>query len=116
MSRRSERFNRGMASLESILENMVDPSKAKILSDRGKGAADIRMAPDPEPAGCSREQELAGAVIRLVVAERDYLVPTLLLIAENGNDRDKSIEKMNRRTYFRHRDALLNYFNVTPGV
>ena len=52
----------------------------------------------------------AGAVLRLVVAGKDHLVPTLLLIAENRDDREKSLRQMPRRSYFRHRDELLDSF------
>ena len=48
--------------------------------------------------------------MRLVDANRKYLIPVLLLIVENGKDREKSIEKVSRSTYFRHRDALLSFF------
>ena len=52
----------------------------------------------------------AGAVLRLVVAGKDHLVPTLLLIAENRDDREESLRQMPRRSYFRHRDELLDFF------
>ena len=52
----------------------------------------------------------AGAVLRLVVAGKDHLVPTLHLIAENRDDREKSLQQMPRRSYFRHRDELLDFF------
>ena len=52
----------------------------------------------------------AGAVLRLVVAGKDHLVPTLLLIAENRDNRERSFQKMPRSTYFLHRDALLDFF------
>ena len=61
----------------------------------------------PKPT-CS--YEFAGAVLRLVVAGKDHLVPTLLLIAENRDDREKSLQQMPRRSYFRHRDELLDFF------
>ena len=43
-------------------------------------------------------------------AGKDHLVPTLLLIAENRDDREKSLQQMPRRSYFRHRDELLDFF------
>ena len=61
----------------------------------------------PKPT-CS--YAFAGAVLRLVVAGKDHLVPTLLLIAENRDDREKSLRQMPRRSYFRHRDELLDFF------
>ena len=42
---------------------------------------------EPEPDAPDRDQELAGAVLRLIVEGMGYLAPTLLLIAENGSDR-----------------------------
>ena len=61
----------------------------------------------PKPT-CS--YAFAGAVLRLVIAGKDHLVPTLLLIAENRDDREKSLQQMPRRSYFRHRDELLDFF------
>ena len=110
MSRRNERFNRSMRSLEAMIAGMSDPSKSVKLSDRGESAARMYAALEPEPDAPDRDQELAGAVLRLVVAGLDYLVPTLLLIAENGNDREKSMRQMPRASYFRHRDTLLGFF------
>lgn len=125
MSRRNERFNRSMRSLEAMIAGMSDPSKSAKLSDRGKSAARMYAALEPEPDAPDRDQELAGAVLRLIVAGLDYLVPTLLLIAENGSDRTKSIAEMAKTNrskkdwhtaevrYFRHRDKLLEFFDVS---
>ena len=110
MSRRNERFNRSMRSLEAMAAGMSDPSKSAKLSDRGKSAARMYAALEPEQDAPDRDQELAGAVLRLIVAGLDYLVPTLLLIAENRDDREKSLQQMPRRSYFRHRDELLDFF------
>ena len=125
MSRRNERFNRSMRSLEAMIAGMSDPSKSAKLSDRGESAARMYAALEPEPDAPDRDQELAGAVLRLIVAGLDYLVPTLLLIAENGSDRTKSIAEMAKTNrskkdwhtaevrYFRHRDKLLEFFDVS---
>ena len=110
MSRRNERFNRSMRSLEAMIAGMSDPSKSAKLSDRGENAARMYAALEPEPDAPDRDQELAGAVLRLVVTGLDYLVPTLLLIAENGSDKERSIQQMPRASYFRHRNALLGFF------
>ena len=110
MSRRNERFNRSMRSLEAMIAGMSDPSKSAKLSDRGECAARMYAALEPEPDAPDRDQELAGAVLRLVVTGLDYLVPTLLLIAENGSDREKSIKRLSARTYFRHRTLLEDFF------
>ena len=110
MTYRAERFNRSMRSLEAMVSGMADASKSVKLSDRGESAARMYAAFEPEPDAPDRDQELAGAVLRLIVAGKDHLVPTLLLIAENGNDREKSMRQMPRASYFRHRDTLLGFF------
>ena len=110
MTYRAERFNRSMRSLEAMVSGMADASKSAKLSDRGKSAARMYAAFEPEPDAPDRDQELAGAVLRLIVEGLDYLVPTLLLIAENGSDREKSTLHMPRSTYFLHRNTLLKIF------
>ena len=110
MTYRAERFNNSMRSLEAIVSGMADASKSAKLSDRGKSAARMYAAFEPEPGTPDRDQELAGAVLRLIVEEMDYLVPTLLLIAENGNDRERSMQLMPKRTYFLHRKMLISVF------
>ena len=110
MTYRAERFNRSMRSLEAMVSGMADASKSAKLSDRGKSAARMYAAFEPEPDAPDRDQELAGAVLRLIVEGLDYLVPTLLLIAENGSDRERSLLHMSRSTYFLHRDTLLQIF------
>ena len=110
MSRRNERFNRSMRSLEAMIAGMSDPSKSAKLSDRCENAARMYAALEPEQDAPDRDQELAGAVLRLIVAGLDYLVPTLLLIAENGSDREKSIKRLSARTYFRHCTLLEDFF------
>ena len=110
MTYRAERFNRSMRSLEAMVSGMADASKSAKLSDCGKSAARMHAAFEPEPDVPDRDQELAGAVLRLIAEGLNYLVPTLLLIAENGNDRERSIQQVPRRSYFRHRDDLLNFF------
>ena len=110
MTYRAERFNKSMRSLEAMLSGMADASKSAKLSDRGKSAARMYAAFEPEPGTPDRDQELAGAVLRLIVEGLDYLVPTLLLIAENGSDRERSMQQVPRRSYFRHREDLLNFF------
>ena len=110
MTYRAERFNRSMRSLEAMVSGMADASKSAKLSDRGKTAARMYAAFEPEPDAPDRDQELAGAILRLIVAGLDYLVPTLLLIAENGSDRESSIQQVPRRTYFLHRKMLISFF------
>ena len=110
MTYRAERFNRSMRSLEAMVTGMADASKSVKLSDRGKSAARMYAAFEPEPDAPDRDQELAGAVLRLIVEEMDHLVPTLLLIAENGSDRESSIQQVPRRTYFLHRKMLISFF------
>ena len=110
MTYRAERFNRSMRSLEAMVSGMADASKSAKLSDRGKSAARMHAAFEPEPDAPDRDQELAGAVLRLIVEGMSHLVPTLLLIAENGSERERSLLHMSRSTYFLHRDTLLQIF------
>ena len=77
------------------------------FSNPFRSARACLRAKRPKPT-CS--YEFAGAVLKLIVAGKDHLVPTLLLIAENGSDRERSMHKMPRRSYFRHRDELLDFF------
>ena len=111
MSYRSDRFNASMRSLESFTDGFDNPSKIASLSDRGTGIERMieQIEPSPDDAP-DHDQELAGAVLRLIVADKGHLVPTLLLIAENGANREESLETMPRRTYFWHRNELLNFF------
>ena len=110
MTYRAERFNNSMRSLEAMISGMADASKSAKLSDCGENAARIYAAFEPEPDAPDRNQELAGAVLRLIVEGLDYLVPTLLLIAENGSERERSMQQVPRASYFRHRDSLLGFF------
>ena len=110
MTYRAERFNRSMRSLEAMVSGMADASKSAKLSDRGKSTARMYAAFEPEPDAPDRDQELAGAVLRLIVEGMSHLVPTLLLIAENGSERERSLLHMSRSTYFLHRDTLLQIF------
>ena len=127
MSTRNERFNRSMRSLETMISGMPDPSKSAKLSDCGKSAARMYAAFEPVPDTPDRNQELAGAVLRLIVMGMGRLVPTLLLIAENGNDRKASVFIMSqsrqdgrgrkkfesaRKAYKRCLKSLLNFFGV----
>ena len=110
MTYRAERFNKSMRSLEAMISGMADALKSAKLSDRGENAARMYAVFEPEPDAPDRNQELAGAVLRLIVEEKEYLVPTLLLIAENGSDRERSIQQVPRRTYFLHRKMLISFF------
>ena len=110
MTYRAERFNRSMRSLEAMVSGMADASKSAKLSDRGESATRMYAAFESEPDAPDRDQELAGAVLRLIVGEMDHLVPTLLLISENGSDRERSMQQVPKRSYFRHRDELLDFF------
>ena len=128
MSTRNDRFNRSMVSLEAFIDTFEDPSKIAAFSDGGTGVERIggmngkdarssgiqRNGQDARCPSESRQVKLRAAVRRLRRANRGYLVPVLRLIVRNGNRRELSLEKMPRRTYFRHRDALLRFFGGTP--
>lgn len=111
MSYRSDRFNASMRSLDQFSAEFDDPSKITTFSDRGAGVERMleQIEPTPDDAP-DPNQALAGAILRLVVCGKEHLVPTLLLIARNGSNREESIGSMNRATYFRHRDRLLEFF------
>ena len=110
MTYRAERFNRSMRSLEAMISGRTDASKSAKLSDRGESAARMYTAFEPEPDAPDRNQELAGAILRLIVEGMSHLVPTLFLIAENRDNREKSMLTISKATYFRHRDELLDFF------
>ena len=111
MTFRNERFNASLFSLDEFMDGFEDPAKITTFADRGEGVGQMLEQIEPTPdTSPDPDQELAGAVLRLVVAGKDHLVPTLLLIAENRDDREKSLRQMPRRSYFRHRDELLDFF------
>ena len=127
MSYRSERFNRRMKSLETTASGR-DTSKWRALSDGGLGVERVLTALDGDedvPADASgttkpldedeRDELLFNAEMRLVEAHRRHLIPVLLLIAENGPDRERSLRRIPARTYFRHRDELLAFFTGVPA-
>ena len=111
MTFRNERFNASLVSLDEFMDGFEDPTKITSFADRGEGVGrmleQIEPTPDTSP---DPGQELAGAILRLIVAGKEYLVPTLLLIVENRDNREKSFQHMSRRSYFRHRDELLDFF------
>ena len=111
MTFRNERFNASLFSLDEFMEGFEDPAKITTFADRGEGVGQMLEQIEPtHGTSPDPDQELAGAVLRLVLAGKDHLVPTLLLIAENRDDREKSLRQMPRSTYFLHRDALLDFF------
>ena len=111
MTFRNERFNASLVSLDEFMDRFDDPSEIVSFTDRGKGVGrmleQIEPTPDTSP---DPDQELAGAILRLIVAGKDYLVSTLLLIAENRDNRERSMLTVSKATYFRHRDELLDFF------
>ena len=118
MSSRNDRFNKSMISLEEFIDTFEDPSKIAVFSDRGTGVPPVRHGAfngqDARCPGDSRQAKLHAAIMRLRRANRGYLIPVLQLIVRNGDLRDLSLAKVPRRTYFRHRDALLRFFCGTP--
>ena len=118
MSTRNDRFNKNMLSLEEFIESFEDPSKIAAFSDGRTGVPPVlHGACNGQDAHCpcdSRQAKLHAAIMRLHRANRGYLIPVLRLIIRNGNLRDLSLAKVPRRTYFRHRDALLRFFCGTP--
>ena len=122
MSYRNDRFNQRMASLEVIVSEFADASKAKAFSDCGTGVERMLLTMDYSPATESkaeaeaeqrREERLFEAEMRLAEAGKRHLIPVLLLIVENGSNREESLKKVPRRTYFLHRKQLLVFFGCT---
>jgi len=128
MSFRGERFNNGMYSLDAMTSQMTDLSKATIFSDRGEGVErmidaidyDLERESAAEAAAEQRRREkLFEAEMRLVDAGLKHLIPTLLLIVENGADFKASIRALAktskswnaaRKKYFEHRLQLIQFF------
>ena len=115
MSPRNHRFTASMRSLDELTASFKDPSKAEVFSDKGLGVERMVSTLDYDVTAEERLQsaladKLFIAEMRLVDANRKYLIPVLLLIVENGKDREKSLGKVSHSTYFRHRDALLEFF------
>ena len=112
MTFRNERFNASLISLDEFMDGFEDPSKIASFTDRGECVGrmleQIEPTPDTSP---DPDQELAGAILLLIVAGKAHLVPTLLLIAENRDNREKSFQHMPRRSYFRNRNELLFFFS-----
>jgi len=136
MSYRNDRFNESMYSLEMALGD-TDPDKAPFLSDNGQGvnrlldAVDIGafgVEPDPEyvprescptcdSCGNCRPCPLANIIAALIAAGKGYLIPTLLLIVQYGDNRTASIREIMKsrkiswktawNLYFHHRNLLL---------
>ena len=121
MTYRSERFNASLRSLDLMSEG-IDPEKCSWVSDRMESVERMLTAIDrswmkaPNPEEC-----LAKALISLTRIGKDRLVPTLMLIVRNGKHREDSIRAMcgygrtaktARKLYERHRQMLLEHFNV----
>lgn len=96
MSYRSERFQNGFLSLDSIKDG-DNHEKREIVSDHGEGARQIFTAaewapvPESEPCPATREEKLAEARRRLVEAGLERLLPVLDQVVANGKNRRESI-------------------------
>jgi len=127
MSYRNDRFNQGMRSLETMLSGHANVSKTKSLCDEPALERMLDALDYDEAAETDREKRLHadrystlfGAEMRLVWADLQHLIPTLLLIIENRRNRDASIDSMAatsktrnaaRKKYYAHKDALLDFF------
>ena len=111
MTFRNERFNASLISLDEFMDGFDDPTEIASFTDCGEGVERMLEQIEPTPDTSSDpDQELAGAILRLIVAGKEYLVPTLLLIAENLDNREKTMLTISKATYFRHRDELFDFF------
>lgn len=132
MSRRSQRFNDGMHSIEFSIAAYCDSSKSRYMSDNGIGARRIIDALDGyldnhvgemRDEREAREQRFAVDCFKivLIVFEQCHLLNALDLIVRNGAHRSESIAAMASKTatakerlYFRHRDALCAFLGIIP--
>jgi hypothetical protein len=126
MSYRSERFQNGFLSLDSIKDG-DNPEKREIVSDHGEGARQIFTAaewaavPESEPCQATRAEKLAEARRRLVEAGLARLLPVLDQVVANGKNRRESIFRLGkiwqtklvaaRRRYYRGTEMLLTFFS-----
>ena len=125
MSYRNARLTNGFLSLDK-LAGEIELEKARIVSDGGAGVERIvrlvdcsdcssdgkpKATAEERMAATERRRKLRAAIERLRRAGRGYLVPVLRLIVKNGSERNRSLEKISRASYFRHRDELLRFFS-----
>ena len=125
MNYRNARLASGFLSLDK-LAGEIDLEKARIVSDGGAGVERIvrlvdcsdfsidgkpKATAEERMAATERRRKLRAAIGRLRRAGRGYLVPVLRLIVKNGSERNRSLEKISRASYFRHRDELLRFFS-----
>ena len=105
MSFRNERLNARFLSLNELAKS-VDPDKARIFSDRGKGADRIcRDIDHDDERDAERELALDNQnFVYLMVAEGflvlcdlERLIPVLELVVENGRCKQESIVRLCRR-------------------
>ena len=109
MSRRSDRFNRSM--WHTVISEQAADCKRE--AERLLAAADWDEARElrawHDELG-RRNANAAGAVLRLVWGGKPHLARVLNLILENGEDRELSVQKVKKSTYFRARNELLDFF------
>lgn len=119
MSTRNDRFFRDMVSLEELMDQFDDISKIRSFSDNYQAAERMYKALDTTPESIEREEEeyqnayhrkIQAAKARLYRAGLKHLVPTLTLIIKNRYNREESLKSMPKRTYYRDRRALLEFF------
>lgn len=118
MSYRNERFNKGLLSLDQSCSNNRQ-DRSRYMSDHGAGAALTRKMADMTEARIHSEyveakrrhdRKLRAAKRHLLKLGKSYLIKTLKLIAKNGKHFQISLEKIPRRSYFRHRSELIAIF------
>ena len=124
MSYRNERFARSTLSLDQkIAEGGIDKERSPFFSDGNLGVERMIGAIDYDRAREDREEKrrektraekMFEAEMRLAEAGKGYLINVLLLIVENGRNRELSLKCVKRRTYFLHRNQLLDFFCCTP--
>ncbi len=102
MSKRNERMNERMQSVEDIFAD-CDEAKNSYVSDRGAGAEKVyrrlditfeeELAADEAAERC-RDRRLKEARNRLLFLHLERLIPVLEAIVEHGENRTESIREI----------------------
>ena len=118
MNYRNARLANGFLSLDK-LAGEIDLVKSRVVSDGGAGVERMVGDVDRTPADVEREdrewrerwrRKFHAAETKLRRLQLGYLVPTLVLICENGRDREVSIREIANRRHLCWKAAKARYF------
>ena len=119
MSYRNARLANGFLSLD-LLSKEIDLVKSRTVSDRGAGVermvGDIDRRPgdaerEERDATAERRRKIHAAVVKLYRAGQSNLVSTLILICQNGKNRNESIREIAARRRISFESAKARYFS-----